>query len=108
MIPVQPRLSRNRPAANLPHPSSELFRASTNFQKTHFVRDVPQNMKAEDVKAQNLKVEDVKSFRARLSRLLPNLKVEDVKNQAFVRDIRQFAKAEVVKMTPDLSVPLRG
>ena len=36
------------------------------------------------------------------------MKVEDVKSEAFVPDFPQFLTVEIVKMKPELAVPLRG
>ena len=84
------------------------------LSKTHFVRDFPQKVKVEDVKTKlscesSLKKWKLKmwnrSFRARPPSKSASGRYED---KACVRDFLQILKLQVVKMTPELSVPLRG
>ena len=92
---------------------------SRRCENEAFVRDIPQNLKMEDVKTKlscesSLKIWKWKmwkwkmfkrSFRARVPSKSESWRCE---KEAFVRDFPQFLKVEIVKMTPGLSVPLQG
>ena len=114
MIPAQTNVFRNRPPDKLPNPSARThfvlqnlaFRASAISQKrskTHFVRDRPQKLKAEDVKTKLSYETSLKTWKwkmwKRSFRAKPPSKSESgrCENEAFVRDLPENMKVEDVK-----------
>ena len=83
------------------------------LSKTHFVRDFPEELKAEDVKTKRARETSHKTWKLRISkqsfrtRRLQNLKVEDVKTKLSCQISVKFLKVQMAKMKPALSVPLR-
>ena len=73
------------------------------------MRDVLQNLKVEDVersfRARFLQILKMEDFRARRPSKSESGRCE---NEAFVRDVLLILKGQLVKIKPELSVPLRG
>ena len=95
MIPVQPRLPRNRRAANLPHPSSETrfvlqntaFRAPA-ILRPHFVQDLAKSVSGRCENEAVARDDPQRPSKSESGRC---------ESKAFVRDIPQNLKAEDVK-----------